>query len=84
MMTIFDKEVLIMISVPDIIVLDFCEWLNKQFKKGENQTPLILDVIIGNGNNRYVLKEYAQEYLDSQQVNTGCFFKKNDNVFAER
>lgn len=72
-----------MISVPDIIVLDFCEWLNKQFKKGENQTPLILDVIIGNGNNRYLLKEYAQEYLDSQQVNTGCFFKKKMTMFLQ-
>ena len=68
-------------SLPDIIVLDFCEWLNKQFKKGESQSPNILGVIIGNGNNRYLLKEYAQEYLDSQQVNTGCFFKKTMTMF---
>lgn len=72
-----------MISLPDIIVLDFCEWLNKQFKKGESQSPNILGVIIGNGNNRYLLKEYAQEYLDSQQVNTGCFFKLILSMFLQ-
>lgn len=69
--------------VPDIIVLDFCEWLNKKFEKTEIQTPLILDVLIGNGNNRYLLKDYAKEYLDDRKVNSGCFFKKTMTMFLQ-
>ena len=50
-------------SLPDIVVLDFCEWLNQQFHNNVNERPPILDILMSNGNNRYRLEEYAHDFL---------------------
>lgn len=60
--------------VPDIVVLDFCEWLNSKFKNTDVESPLILDVLLGNGNNRFQLEEYAHEFLEQKQPE--CHFKE--------
>ena len=61
-------------SLPDIIVLDFCEWLSQQLKNNSDR-PTTLDIIIGSGNNQQRLKEYAQEYLESKKTSE-CLIKE--------
>lgn len=55
-------------SLSDIVVLDFCEWLNQQLINNVNERPPILDIIMSNGNNRYQLEDYAHDYLESRKT----------------
>ena len=61
-------------SLPDMVVLDFCEWLNQQLNNNVNDRPPILDIFMGNGNNRYLLEEYAHDFLESKKT-TDCPFQ---------
>ena len=65
---------LAMNSLPDMVVLDFCEWLNQQLNNNVNDRPPILDIFMGNGNNRYLLEEYAHDFLESKKT-TDCPFQ---------
>lgn len=69
-------------SLPDIIVLDFCEWLNTQFGKNYNERPLILDILMSNGNNKHRLEEYALDFLESRKT-TECPFQNVMMLFFE-
>lgn len=68
-------------ALPDIVVLDFCEWLNRRLKYTDGERALTLDILVGNGNNRHQLEYYAQEYLESNQ--TGCPLKNMVLSFFE-
>lgn len=61
-------------SLPDIVVLDFCEWLNKRLMNNVGERPSIMDIFMSHGNNRYQLEEYASEYLESKK-DTVCPIK---------
>lgn len=63
-----------MISLPDIVVLDFCEWLNNELTNTVGERPSILDIFMSKGNNRYQLEEYAHEFLESRKK-TYCHYK---------
>lgn len=69
--------------VPDIIVLDFCEWLKREFRKSEDQGLLSLDIIMGNGNYRFSLTEYAQKFLKQRRTQTECTFKNTMKMFLD-
>lgn len=60
--------------LPNIVVLDFCEWLNQQLKYNVNERPPILDILMSNGNNRYQLEKYAHDFLESRKT-TDCPFQ---------
>lgn len=51
--------------VNDLIVVDFCEWLKKEFVKNEKS---ILEII--NAEDHFFLRKYAQKYLD--EAKQGC------------
>lgn len=61
--------------VPNIIVLDFCEWLNQKFELYDDDRPSIMDLLVGNGNNRFRLEDYAHEYLEETKA-TDCPYDK--------
>lgn len=54
-------------ALPDIVVLDFCEWLNKRLMNNLDERSSILEILMSNGNDKYLLREYAHEYLESKK-----------------
>lgn len=57
----------------DIVVLDFCEWLN-QHLNNINDNPEMIDIIMNTGNSQFKLEEYAQNFLASRKT-TDCLFQ---------
>lgn len=53
--------------LPDIVVLDFCEWLKNKLKLTEGERPSTLDIFMCSWNNYDYLKEYAHEFLESNK-----------------
>lgn len=45
--------------LPDIVILDFCEWLRQRLDADDTQSVTLLDMIVGDGNAREYLQEYA-------------------------
>ena len=58
-------------KLPDMIVLDFLEWLKtKKTTNTHSQTTDVLELILYNEND-YQLEVYAQEYLDDKEGQFG-------------
>lgn len=65
-------------AVDDLIVLDFLEWLNYQLMVDCDDRPDILDIMYSDGNYRYILEDYAQEFLENSFFSIDirdCFFR---------
>lgn len=58
-----------MYSLPDIVVLDFCDWLKHKIEKEKSQ-DFILNFSNKNENSQSSLEMYAKQYL--QEQNSGC------------
>lgn len=55
-------------NVQDISVLDFLEWLCIQLKMTRGSRPDVIDILQGDGNNRYILEDYANTYLEDKYL----------------
>lgn len=53
--------------LPDIVVLDFCEWLKHKIDADKTRSVSLLDILIGDGNGDGYLRKYAHEFLSEKK-----------------
>jgi len=65
--------------LPDIIVLDFCEWLKHKLDIDVTRTITWLDILVDNDNTSRYLQDYAYEFINQRR--SECYLKRTLQEF---